>query len=221
MSDVTAQELASDEDALRLRRAQDVRSGLRPYERCRNCRKKIPETKRRDARYCSYRCGYRYRNWDGLRAEVERAIRLAACAGRTCPECRATYDAHRVDQVYCSQACGRRSRWRERYRQQPRYNAQLRLDPTSCEGCGESFRPFRANHKFCSRLCRRRAWELRTNAKHKKRAAYQAQRRPRGRSCVVCGASIDHRRTDAKVCSKACRHKVQWQQQLERRRRQT
>ena len=77
-----------------------------------------------------------------------------------------------------------------------------------CEHCGESLEGKRSDARFCSKRCSKAAWHAanrekdraRTARKREKRLAQQALK-----TCVLCGESLEGKRSDARFCFELCR----------------
>lgn len=65
-------------ERIAIRRSRDVRGGERKRINCKRCRRKIPESRRRDALFCSKRCcnNYAWEERTKLRTEIRTEVRL-------------------------------------------------------------------------------------------------------------------------------------------------
>lgn len=80
--------LGEDEHRRRIE-MRDAMRGERPRVLCDRCRRRIPETKRADAKYCSEHCKRRGRfdTLDEMRKELRRAVRMLKTVGRCACGC--------------------------------------------------------------------------------------------------------------------------------------
>lgn len=104
-------------------------------------------------------------------------------------------------------------------REPQRLSRRLGLPPhletpmKTCDHCGESFKPYRPTSRYCTSICRSRAYGKRRTADGR-RAAYRegtadkiraANMNARvERTCMICGAIWRTRRPDARYCSRDC-----------------
>ncbi len=187
-----------DTELSRLRRAQDDRRHLRPYVRCRECHCKIPESKPRNAFFCSATCRNRAkaRRRSGLVSEIRVGLRQQDPTPCKAPDCDKAVPAEkRSSALYCSDRCKGRHFAQihaDEVREGDRAFARARrrrIAKKECVApdCTDRLGPNRrANARYCSNRCA-------------ERVAQRRRYRPRGttKSCSRCGEPGHNRRTCA------------------------
>jgi 5-methylcytosine-specific restriction endonuclease McrA len=100
--------------------------------KCLACDVDLPASRgSRPRKWCSDKC----RSWARLNPDGKRPV------GRTCKGCGVGIDHLMTKAIYCTQACGQRSRDRD---------MQVKLPLRPCLQCGRQFQPYRSNSTCCS-----------------------------------------------------------------------
>lgn len=112
---------------------------------CPGCRSSFtPYNNRKNAVFCSYKCGLLHRN------RIAKQVRLDTIAAleMQCVECRLAFKpANTVHQKFCSPKCKAAFNTRKR-------NTLIAYTRKQCGVCGEDFTTSRSHVKYCSRRCR-------------------------------------------------------------------
>lgn len=104
---------------------------------------------------------------------------------RQCAVCGTEFEPRHAGkaQLYCSRECYERNKANRR-----RLDQRLGVEKV-CETCGESYRPFYAEQRFCTARCRG-LW----------------QRIDKRRRCEHCGAEFIYRKPTQRFCSRQCHY---------------
>lgn len=150
--------------------------GLDLTDRCEWCNEPLPEGSTIRRMYCSQKCRNRASN-----AEIA-ADRLAARAGRVCPQCGGPVpDSKRADAVHCSKKCGKLSN--------DQWHTSKRC--RTCPYCQKDFKAKSRSQVYCSVMC-------------------GLKKQPRlPTPCEYCGKPV-LKRIGQRFCDKVCSTSARW-----------